>query len=100
MIPTRWGWRVAYPEKFKLGYKTDIGCYTYIQAEYGVEIGDYAYIGGGTHIYSKDTESQRPKVVTGKVIIGRNVNIGAHCLILPGVEIPDHTRIPAKSIVK
>ena len=100
MVPTKWGWIVAYPENFKLGYNTDIGCFTYIQAEFGVEIGYGTYIGAGCAIYSKDTESKRPKIITGKVVIGKNVNIGAHCLILPGVTIPDGVKIPAKSIVK
>lgn len=95
-IPTKWGWVVDYPDNFKLGYKTDIGRFTYIQAEYGVKIGRYTQIGGGTLIYSKDTQRNK----RGKVVIGKNVRIGAQCLILPGVIIPDGAKIPAKSIVK
>jgi acetyltransferase-like isoleucine patch superfamily enzyme len=94
--PTKYGWTIYYPQYFKLGENTDIGWGCFIQCEHGVEIGDNTQIGGGTYVYSKDTQRNK----RGKVKIGRNVKIGAHCLILPGVEIPDHTKIPAKSIVK
>ena len=94
--PTIYGWVIYQPEKFLLGENTDIGWGCFIQAEYGVEIGAGTQIGGGTYIYSKDTQRNK----RGKVIIGKNVRIGAHCLILPGVEIPNGAKIPAKSIVK
>jgi acetyltransferase-like isoleucine patch superfamily enzyme len=94
--PTIYGWTIYHPENFVLGWETDIGWGCFIQAEYGVEIGSNTQIGGGTYIYSKDTQRNK----SGKVFIGSNVKIGAHCLILPGVDIPDGAKIPAKSIVK
>jgi acetyltransferase-like isoleucine patch superfamily enzyme len=94
--PTIYGWTIWKPQKFFLGENTDIGWGCFIQAEHGVEIGSNTQIGGGTYVYSKDTQRNK----RGKVVIGKNVRIGAHCLILPGVEIPDGAKIPAKSIVK
>ena len=38
-------------------------------------------------------------VIRGKVDIGSNVSIGAHCLILPNVKIGDSCAIGAKSLV-
>jgi acetyltransferase-like isoleucine patch superfamily enzyme len=94
--PNQYGWVVWHPEHFLLGENTDIGWGCFIQAEYGVVIGDYTQIGGGTYIYSKDTQRNIKK----QVIIGKNVRIGAHTLILPGVTIENGARIPAKSVVK
>lgn len=94
--PTEYGWTIWHPENFILRKHVDIGWGCFIQAEYGVEIGTGSQIGGGTYIYSKDTQRNK----WGKVTIGRNVKIGAHCLILPGVTIQDGAKIQAKSIIK
>ena len=36
--PTKYGWVCRHPERLFLGQYTDIGVFTYIQAEYGVLI--------------------------------------------------------------
>jgi len=38
---TRYNWLVQHRDKLKLGYKTDIGAFTYINAKNGVIIEDY-----------------------------------------------------------
>lgn len=69
-----------------------------------VEIGDDTLIGPGTHIYtachSLDAEERKTYVEFGKpVTIGKNVWIGGHCTILPGVHIGNDTIIGAGSVV-
>jgi len=81
---TKWGWRVSHVDGLKLGKDTDIGYGCYIQAEKGVEIGDRVQVGAHTAIYSVSTIQGRRE---GKVIIEQDAEIGAHCLILPGVTI-------------
>jgi acyl-[acyl carrier protein]--UDP-N-acetylglucosamine O-acyltransferase len=49
-------------ENLKLGYKTDIGAFTYINAKYGVDIEDYVEIGSHCSIYSISTiDSKQPR---------------------------------------
>ena len=93
---TRWLWVVFRPEHFKLGKKTDIGCFTAIFAHHGVEIGEEVQIGSHCSIYSLNTEDD----THGKVIIGARAMIGAHTVILPGVTIGEGARVGAHSLVK
>lgn len=95
-VPTEWGWIVLYPENFKLGKYTDIGCFTLIQAQHGVEIGDNVQIGAGCKIYSVNTIEG----TKGKVTIKQNAKIGANTVILPGVTIGENAIIGALSLVK
>lgn len=96
LIPTKWNWVVSYPENLRIGKFTDIGCFTYIQAEYGVVIGAHVEIGAHGLIYSHSTIDNR----YGMVIIGDNVCIGAHSTIMPGVCIGSGAIIGAYSFVK
>ena len=95
-VTNKYGWRVSFPISLWLGERTDIGFGTYIQAKYGVTIGDETQIGGHCLIYSYDSIGDR----RGPVIIGRACKIGSFSLILPGAVIPDGTFIKAHSIVK
>ena len=93
---TKYGWRCQHPKGLKLGKKTDIGCFTYINAKYGVEIGDNVQIGPHCTIHTDNTENN----TQGKIIIGKNSLIGSYTLILPGVVIPPNSKIKAGSILK
>ncbi|KPK32007.1 MAG: acetyltransferase, partial [Nitrospira bacterium SG8_35_1] len=44
-IPTKYNWVVQNMDGFRLGNKTDIGAFTYINAQYGVTIEDDVQIG-------------------------------------------------------
>lgn len=92
---TKYGWRCQYNNKLTLGRNVDIGCFTYINARMGVEIGDNVQIGSHCAIYSDNTENN----VSGRVYIGDNVLIGSYTLILPNVYIRSGKKIKAKSIV-
>lgn len=91
-----YGWRCQYSEELKLGKNVDIGCFTYMNAKFGVEIGENTQIGSHCSIYSENTENG----TYGKVVIGKDCMIGSFCLILPNTIIPDGSRIRAYSIIK
>lgn len=94
--PTKWYWIVKGVKNFKLGKKTDIGAFTYIQADAGVIIEDCVEIGGGCRIYSVSTIDNK----RGKVHIKKNAKIGAGTTILPGITIGENSIIGAHSLVK
>lgn len=92
---TKWNWMVQGKEGLKLGVMTDIGAFTYINAKYGVEIGDNVEIGSHCSIYSESTIDHKK----GKVTIGKNVKIGTHSTVMPGVSIRENSIIGAYSFV-
>lgn len=93
---TKWNWLVQGVKGLKLGYKTDIGAFTYINATEGVVIGDRVQIGSHVSIYSINTEDN----TKGKVIIKSGARIGAHSVILPNVTIGANAVIGAFALVK
>jgi acetyltransferase-like isoleucine patch superfamily enzyme len=93
--PTKYGWIVSHPANFIMGKGTDIGAFTYIQAQKGVEIGDFAQLGSHCSVYSVSTIDNKK----GKVVIGRNARIGSHSVIMPGVTIGPNTVVGAMSFV-
>ena len=48
--PTKYNWVVQHKDNLKLGYKTDIGAFSYINAKNGVSIGDEVQILSLIHI--------------------------------------------------
>ena len=95
MVETIYNWSVSYPDVLFIGRNTDIGAYTYIQAQYGVIIGKNVQIGAHCAIYSHDSERR----LCGEVLIEDDVLIGAHCIIFPKTIIRKGTKIRAKSIL-
>ena len=67
--PTKYNWVVQNVDKFKLGYKTDIGAFTYINAQNGVFIEDFVQIGSHCSIYSVSTiDNKRGEVRYVKIV--------------------------------
>ncbi len=64
-----------------------------------VFMGDNVTIGLRTTIFSHMYWGPRNKNGAGKVIIGNNVYIGPHCLILPNVKIGDGAVIKGGTVV-
>jgi acetyltransferase-like isoleucine patch superfamily enzyme len=93
--PTKYNWIVQHVSNFQLGYKTDIGAYTYINAKNGVIVEDLAQIGSHCSIYSVSTIDDKE----GKVILKRNCKIGSHSVVMPGVTIGENSVIGAFSYV-
>jgi len=92
---TKWNWLVQHKENLKLGEKTDIGVFTYINAKNGVIIEDYVQIGSHCSIYSISTIDNKE----GKVVLKKNCKIGAHSMIMPGVTVGTNSIIGAFSFV-
>jgi acetyltransferase-like isoleucine patch superfamily enzyme len=92
---TKYSWLVQNKNKLKLGYKTDIGAFTYINAKYGVIIEDYVQIGSHCSIYSVSTIDDRK----GCIHLKKGCKIGSHTTIMPGVSVGAGTTIGAHSFV-
>jgi acetyltransferase-like isoleucine patch superfamily enzyme len=92
---TKYKWMVQHKDKLKLGYKTDIGAFTYINAKNGVTIEDYAQIGSHCAIYSISTIDNKE----GTVILKKNCKIGSHSVIMPGVTVGENSIVGAFSFV-
>jgi len=93
--PTKYNWIVQHKEGLKLGYKTDIGAFTYINAKNGVVIEDYVQIGSHCSIYSVSTIDNKE----GVVVLKKNCKIGSHSIIMPGVIVGENSIIGACSFV-
>jgi acetyltransferase-like isoleucine patch superfamily enzyme len=92
---TKYHWLVQHKNKLKLGYKTDIGAFTYINAKNGVTIEDFVQIGSHCSIYSISTIDNKE----GPVLLKKNCKIGSHSVIMPGVTIGEGSIIGAFSFV-
>ena len=93
--PTKYNWVVQNLDGFKLGFKTDIGAFSYINAKKGVIIEDEVQIGSHCSIYSISTIDD----TAGEVVLKENCKIGSHSTILPGVTIGINSIIGAHSLV-
>jgi len=93
--PTKYNWIVQNVEGLELGFKTDIGAYSYINAKHGVIIEDEVQIGSHCSIYSVSTIDDK----VGKVVLKNNSKIGSHSTVLPNVTIGKNSIIGAHSLV-
>jgi acetyltransferase-like isoleucine patch superfamily enzyme len=106
---TEYNWVVQHKDKIKLGYKTDIGAFTYINAKNGVIVEDYVQIGSHCSIYSVSTIDNKE----GEVVLKKGCRIGSHSVVTIGensivgafsfvnIDVPDNTiavGVPAKVI--
>lgn len=94
-VPTKYNWVVQHKDKLTLGYKTDIGAFTYINAKYEVIIEDYVQIGSHCSIYSVSTIDDK----NGKIVLKKNCRIGSHSIIMPGVTVGENAVVGAMSFV-
>lgn len=94
-VLTQYNWVVQHTEHFKLGFKTDIGAFTYINAIFGVTIGDLVQIGSHCSVYSISTIDNKK----GAVNLKKNCRIGSHSVIMPGVTVGENSRVGAFSFV-
>ena len=93
--PTIYNWIVRCKSGFELGYKTDIGAFTYINAKKGVIVEDYVQIGSHCAVYSISTIDNK----AGRVVLKRNCKVGSHSVIMPGVTIGRNSIVGAFSFV-
>lgn len=92
---TKYNWLVQHKDKLRLGYKTDIGAFTYINAKNEVIIEDLVQIGSHCSIYSVSTIDDKE----GRVVLKKNCRIGSNCVIMPGVTIGENAVVGAFSFV-
>ena len=92
---TKYNYVVQYPENLKLGKNFDIGTFTYINSNFGVEIQDNVQIGSHCSIYSHSTIDSKK----GKVILKKNCKIGTHSTIMPNVIVGENSIVAAYSFV-
>ena len=93
---TKYNWLVQNKDNLDLGYKTDIGAFTYINAKNRVIIEDYVQIGSHCSIYSVSTIDDKE----GEVILKKNCKIGTHSVVMPGVTVGENSVIGACSFVR
>lgn len=93
--PTKYNYVVQYPKNLKMGINFDIGSFTYINCQYGVDIGDHVQIGSHCSIYSNSTIDKK----MGPVILKKNCKIGTHSTIMPNITIGENSIIGAYSYV-
>jgi acetyltransferase-like isoleucine patch superfamily enzyme len=92
---TKYNWMVQNKGKLKLGYKTDIGAFTYINAKNGVTVEDHVQIGSHCAIYSVSTIDDKG----GPVTLKKNCRIGSHSVVMPGVTVGENSIVGAFSFV-
>jgi len=90
-----YNWMVQNKDGLKLGYKTDIGAFTYINAKNGVVIEDFVQIGSHCSLYSVSTIDNKE----GQITLKKNCKIGSHSVLMPGVTIGENAIIGAFSFV-
>lgn len=94
-VPTKYGWIVKNKDNFRIGKYTDIGAFTYIQALYGVFIGDAVQVGSHVSIYSVSTINN----THGSVYLEKGCRIGSHSVIMPNVTVGEGATVGAFSYV-
>jgi len=89
-----------------LGEGTYIGPYSYVGSCHNLNIGNHTLIGAHSYLItvhhrtdSKDHPIALQGFVGGDIKIGRNVWLGAHVVVLPGVTIGDRAVIGAGAVV-
>ena len=94
-MPTKYNWLVQNVHNFRLGYKTDIGAFSYINARFGVVVEDFVQVGSHCSIYSLSTIDGKQ----GPVVLKKNCRIGSHSVVMPGVTIGENAVVGAFSFV-
>jgi len=92
---TKYNWVVQNVSGLQLGFKTDIGAFTYINAKYNITIEDLVQIGSHCSIYSISTIDEKQ----GPVVLKKNCRIGSHSIVMPGVTIGENAIVGAFSFV-
>ncbi len=92
---TKYNFLVQHKENLKLGFRTDIGAFTYINAKNLVVIEDEVQVGSHCSIYSISTIDSKE----GPVNLKKNCKIGSHSVIMPGVTVGENSVVGAFSFV-
>ncbi|HUK92680.1 MAG TPA: acyltransferase [Methanomicrobiales archaeon] len=92
---TRYNWLVQHKEGLHLGYGTDIGAFTYMNAKNGITIEEHVQVGSHCSLYSLSTIDGKE----GPIILRKNCRIGTHSEVMPGVTVGENAIVGAFSFV-
>jgi len=92
---TKHNYIVQYPENLEFGKNFDIGEFTYINCNFGVQIEDNVQIGSHCSVYSHSTIDDKQ----GPVKLEKNCKIGTHSTIMPNVTVGKNSLVAAYSFV-
>jgi maltose O-acetyltransferase len=99
------GWPVVIngANHLTIGDNVSINAFVHIWAQGGVQIGDSTLIASHVAITSLTHDKNAPDysstLVAKRVVIGRNVWVGAHAVVLQGVTIGDNAIVGAGAVV-
>ena len=91
-----------YGKNIKLGTNVFINSGCCFQDQGGIEIGDGCLIGHQVVIATLNHDfdpDKRAEMTAKKVVLGKNVWVGSHATILPGVTVGDESIIAAGAVV-
>lgn len=97
--------RILYGNRIKFGKNVRLNEDVFLHAVAGIEIGENTTLSTGVQVITEtyDLSSYKNYVKRQhngkKIIIGKNVWIGANAIILPGVNIRDNIVVGAGSVV-
>lgn len=102
-VSVQWPVIINHPDHLRVGDRVSINAFVHIWALGGVTIGDDTLIASHVAITSL-THDPQAKLYSAShqarpIVIGRNVWIGAHAVILPGVTIGDGAIVGAGAVV-
>ena len=96
-----------------IGNNIHIACFSFMSGGYGIELHDFSQFAPRTTILSGSDDYKgyslvgpqipddfKPRLETGKVIIGRHTLLGVNCTILPNVTIGEGCSVGAYSLIK
>jgi maltose O-acetyltransferase len=102
-VSIQWPVVINGADHLRVGSKVSINAFVHIWAQGGVSIGDLTLIGSHVSItsltHAKDSKNYGDSLISKPVEIGRNVWVGTHAVILPGVTIGDGAIIGAGAVV-
>lgn len=100
--PVHWTSKIACPQKIDRGTRypgLSMGCH--IDGRNGIKFGKNVWVGPRVSIISMnhDPNNFHNYIESGPVLIGDNCWLGANAVILPEVELGEHTIVAAGSVV-
>lgn len=100
--PVHWSSKISSPEKINRGTRypgLSMGCH--IDGRNGIIFGDNVWIGPRVSVISMnhDLNDYHQYISSDPIIVGNNCWLGAGSIILPGVELGEHTVVAAGSVV-
>lgn len=102
-VSVQWPVVINGADHLRVGSNVSINAFVHIWAQSGVSIGDSTLVGSHAAItsltHATDSARYADSLVGKPVEIGRNVWIGTHAVVLPGVRIGDGAIIGAGAVV-